>query len=326
MPFYPSLTLYTSSSPHSHNRMHAILSRPDFRDVVAWLPHGRSWRVLKPREFEIKIIPLFFEHAKFSSFVRQANGWGFRRITQGKDRNSYYHELFLRGLPHLCKTMKRPGVKQKKTADPEHEPDLYEISQENPVPEKADHEDSILLNCTVQNGPRARVPIYTGPATASSMAFMPQQGMAAPMVPSIAFNPTAASNPSPAASVATDNSVNMKMSSLSTTGSTQKQVVTMPTMPSFLTIPTPGLASAAQQPQAPVAPTAANFAAFNHMAMQAMPVAMNMNATAASQFAAGFAAATAFSQHHFSTVFNMAQQQQQQAQQQQLPAQQQQSS
>ena len=253
------------------------------------------------------------------SFILE--GWGFRRITQGKDRNSYYHEQFLRGLPHLCKTMKRPGVKQKKTADPEHEPDLYEISQENPVPEKADFDDSILLNCTVQNGPRARVPIYTGPATASNaMSFMPQQ----PMVPSMAFNPAPASTPSPAASVSTENSANMKMSPMSTE-STQKQVVTMPTaMPSFLTIPAP-IAASAQQTPAPVAPTAANFAAFNHMAMQAMPVAMNMNASAASQFAAGFAAATAFSQHHFSTVFNMAQQQQQQqqAQQQQTPAQQQ---
>ena len=69
-----SLSLTTLPLHRNSCRMHAILSRPDFRDVVAWLPHGRSWRVLKPREFEIKIIPLFFEHAKFSSFVRQANG------------------------------------------------------------------------------------------------------------------------------------------------------------------------------------------------------------------------------------------------------------
>jgi hypothetical protein len=84
--------------------------------------------VLKPREFEIRVIPTYFEHAKFSSFIRQANGWGFRRVTQGRDRNSYYHELFMRGLPHLCKDMKRPGVAQKQAADPEHEPDFYKIA------------------------------------------------------------------------------------------------------------------------------------------------------------------------------------------------------
>ena len=43
--------------PNFPAKMHAILSRPDFQDIVAWLPHGRSWRVLKPREFEVKVIP-----------------------------------------------------------------------------------------------------------------------------------------------------------------------------------------------------------------------------------------------------------------------------
>merc|ERR1712232_497030 len=107
--------------PNFPAKMHAILSRPDLSDIIAWMPHGRSWRVLKPREFEVKIIPTYFEHQKFSSFIRQANGWGFRRITQGRDRNSYYHELFLRGLPHLSKKMRHPGVSEKRAADPEHE-------------------------------------------------------------------------------------------------------------------------------------------------------------------------------------------------------------
>lgn len=143
-------------------KLQAILSRADLADVIAWMPHGRSWRVLKPREFEVKVIPRFFEHAKFSSFIRQANGWGFRRITQGRDRNSYYHPMFLRGLPHLCKKMKRPGVSEKQAADPDHEPDLYKISEEFPVPEKAAGDDSVLLQCTLEGGPKARMPIYSG--------------------------------------------------------------------------------------------------------------------------------------------------------------------
>lgn len=104
--------------PNFVAKMHAILSRPDLADIITWMPHGRAWKVLKPREFEIRVIPTYFEHAKFSSFIRQANGWGFRRITSGRDRNSYYHPLFLRALPHLCKEMKRPGVAKKLAADP----------------------------------------------------------------------------------------------------------------------------------------------------------------------------------------------------------------
>lgn len=55
-------------------KMHAILSRPDLKDIIQWQHHGRSWKVLKPREFEVRVIPTYFEHAKFSSFIRQANG------------------------------------------------------------------------------------------------------------------------------------------------------------------------------------------------------------------------------------------------------------
>lgn len=147
--------------PNFPAKMHAILSRPDLSDIIAWMPHGRSWRVLKPHEFEKRVIPTYFEQSKFSSFVRQANGWGFRRITQGHDRNSYYHELFLRGMPHLCKQMKRPGVAAKAAADADHEPDFYRISEMYPVPEKA-VDESIMLICTVQGGPKARMPVYFG--------------------------------------------------------------------------------------------------------------------------------------------------------------------
>jgi hypothetical protein len=74
-------------------KLHMILSNPDFEDIVGWLPHGRSWRILQQKNFEEKVIPLYFRHGRYSSFARQVNGWGFRRITHGSDYNSYYHEV-----------------------------------------------------------------------------------------------------------------------------------------------------------------------------------------------------------------------------------------
>lgn len=41
------------------------------------------------------------------TFLRQVNGWGFKRIMAGKDHNSYYHELFVRDQPQACLQMKR---------------------------------------------------------------------------------------------------------------------------------------------------------------------------------------------------------------------------
>jgi hypothetical protein len=67
--------------------------------------------------FEQVVIPLYFRHAKYASFMRQVNGWGFKRIVSGNDHNSYYHEMFVREYPQLCLKMQRikkgEGVNEK---------------------------------------------------------------------------------------------------------------------------------------------------------------------------------------------------------------------
>lgn len=125
---YNDAPMIVSDAPFSI-KLHKILSDPDYSSVISWLPHGRSWRVLQPKVFEEKIIPLFFRHTRISSFMRQVNGWGFRRISRGIDINSYYHELFLRGMPHLCLTMRRLKKSQiKKNHDPNYVPDFYNLN------------------------------------------------------------------------------------------------------------------------------------------------------------------------------------------------------
>lgn len=95
-------------------KMHAILSDPELKSIISWDTHGRSFKILRPRDFEAKVLPRFFEHSSMASFQRQVNGWGFRRLTEGDNRNSYYEEHFLRSLPWLCKKMRRPKVGEKK--------------------------------------------------------------------------------------------------------------------------------------------------------------------------------------------------------------------
>jgi hypothetical protein len=149
--------------PNFPAKMYAILSRKDLSDIITWMPHGRSWKVLKPREFEIKVIPTYFEHSKFSSFIRQANGWGFRRIiSKGGDRNSYYHELFLRGRPYLIKLMRRPPPSSKPLADSTTEPDFDAISAERSLPEIKDGDSS---NEIPQNFPRQATYSFVPPAS-----------------------------------------------------------------------------------------------------------------------------------------------------------------
>jgi len=107
-------------------KLESILSRHEWSDIVCWMPHGRSWKILKHHDFETLIMPLYFDHCNYHSFNRLVNAWSFRRISSGPDRGSYYHEVFLRGRPDLSRIMRRLPKSQKKAPmSKRDEPDFY---------------------------------------------------------------------------------------------------------------------------------------------------------------------------------------------------------
>mmetsp|Transcript_19364 Transcript_19364/g.44892 ORF Transcript_19364/g.44892 Transcript_19364/m.44892 type:complete len:603 (+) Transcript_19364:203-2011(+) len=112
-------------------KLHTMLDNDDDPSVVGWLPHGRAFLVRKPAEFITKIMPKYFRQTKLTSFQRQLNLYGFRRLTQGVDAGAYYHELFLRGRPQLCLRMQRQKIKgtgHKQPADVQTEPNFYNMA------------------------------------------------------------------------------------------------------------------------------------------------------------------------------------------------------
>ena len=74
-------------------KLYALLSQPQLSQIITWMPHGRSWKVLKPRVFEQTVLPVFFESDNYHSFNRVINAWSFRRKSSGADRGSYFHEV-----------------------------------------------------------------------------------------------------------------------------------------------------------------------------------------------------------------------------------------
>mmetsp|Transcript_10375 Transcript_10375/g.14640 ORF Transcript_10375/g.14640 Transcript_10375/m.14640 type:complete len:470 (+) Transcript_10375:174-1583(+) len=136
-------------------KLNAMLSNPEFQHIISWMPHGRSWKVHNPHAFVEEVIPKYFEYTNYNSFVRLVNAWGFRRITKGPDRNSYYHELFLRGMPHLHAKMHRLTANEKKVpVDPEDEPDFYKISALCPLPPATPaHSNPAMMNKGVAIAP-----------------------------------------------------------------------------------------------------------------------------------------------------------------------------
>jgi len=88
-------------------KLHAILSRSDLSNIISWREDGAAFIVHHPKAFASNVLPCYFDHNNYSSFLRKGRGWGFRRIKSGPDTGSYYHQLFHRDQPHLALQLKR---------------------------------------------------------------------------------------------------------------------------------------------------------------------------------------------------------------------------
>jgi len=63
-------------------------------EIVTWCSHGRAFIMHKPKIFAAEIMGVYFKQSKLTSFQRQLNLYGFRRITQGVDAGKPAFVLF----------------------------------------------------------------------------------------------------------------------------------------------------------------------------------------------------------------------------------------
>jgi hypothetical protein len=82
-----------------------ILETAEHFDILKWLPGGRAFAIMDKKRFTSEILPAYLKQAQFTSFTRKLFRWKFITVPYGPFMGVYYHELFRRDRPDLCKLM-----------------------------------------------------------------------------------------------------------------------------------------------------------------------------------------------------------------------------
>ncbi|CAO3588168.1 unnamed protein product [Absidia cylindrospora] len=62
------------------NKVYNMVNDPSSDDLIQWASNGKSFFVVRHEDFARLVLPRFFKHSNFSSFVRQLNMYGFHKV------------------------------------------------------------------------------------------------------------------------------------------------------------------------------------------------------------------------------------------------------
>ena len=100
-------------------KLYRMVNDPELSKIIWWTSSGESFVIGNPGEFSKVVLPRYFHHNNFSSFVRQLNNYGFSKVAhlqsglQGSEADvcEFKNANFIRGNPELLLNIHRKPSK-----------------------------------------------------------------------------------------------------------------------------------------------------------------------------------------------------------------------
>ncbi len=173
-----------------------ILEDVNIGHMIQWVNEGTAFRVASPADFSRIVLPVYFKHANWQSFVRQLNMYGFHKVTQPSTIPApsaptaaaddlanqiweFRHPSFRRGDVHLLCDIKRKSSRQAKQQQQQQQQQTQQQAQQANVKTESVDDDGMSSNSG--DGDRSNYPPQAGSGIHSRRAsFGPEQAHGIP--------------------------------------------------------------------------------------------------------------------------------------------------
>ena len=102
-----------NQNPNFLFKLYQILETSEFKEIINWSENGKSFIVKNIHDFAEKILPKYYKHNNYSSFIRQLNIYDFHKTRNNNNFHIFQHKNFIKGEKKLLRMIKRKNKKER---------------------------------------------------------------------------------------------------------------------------------------------------------------------------------------------------------------------
>ena len=100
-----------SECPNFLLKLYQILENEEYKDIIHWSDDGKYFIVKNLHDFTENILPKYYKHNNYSSFIRQLNMYDFHKKKSSPNEHIFEHKNFIKDKKELLKLIKRKTKK-----------------------------------------------------------------------------------------------------------------------------------------------------------------------------------------------------------------------